>query len=779
MLWTKMPMVVRVALALGLSACGSLALAQDEEKPRDKSALDKPVVAGFDDLDAEGAKDATVDPGLAVEAEAPVKRSWELHRPLRFYSAGPGGETGLVRVREAFGGPPMSIRLSLHGGFFSSGSFLNYLDQVDYSESNVQGQVGLSFTPIEYLEAFVSLRSTSNKNSASRPSLLQTQGDLELGAKGIYPVLPYLGLGLDAAVSFTNGIGDVAPAFDATNFRTGLLVSFDARGLNKDVPLRAHLNAGFILENTSALEGNRELTWVEQYALGINSYHRVALGLGIDAPLAYLDPVGISPFFEFTAEIPIGVSSDDYLNSSLGADAGLGNVVPMRITPGVRVSYLADITLDVAVDIGVGGEKAYLDGVPSTPPWTVWIGLTYAFDPTHKAGPVGPEPALLLGAVTNRADGSPLGGAAITFAGTNTPPAASDFELGRYSADHDFEGTLMVTCSKDGFLPETHEIRVERGERATLDFSLEPDAKEAAPVVATGRVVGRVINASDQMPIPHAIVSFNGAGLTPVATDDLEGKYTSYELAPGLVKLTALKDGFKPLSQEVDVKLGETAILDFALESEVRLASLSGAVTNEKDKPMLAKVQIDGPNPAELTAAADTGAFATQLPVGSYVVKVTAEGYLAKARRFELQENQSVLAEFKLSPRPKTTVVILQANKKKIAVKKKIHFASGKTELRADSNQILDGVIDVLVNHPEITRLRIEGHTDSVGSNNLNEQLSQGRAEAVMNYMYSQGIAEGRLEAKGYGEAKPIAPNSSRRGREQNRRVEFTILDGN
>jgi len=787
--WYKMPMMLRILLAFSLVLGAPAVLAADEEGKKDDeaagksgSSLDAPVVAGFDDLDPEGKKDATVEPAeIGAEAEQPaaeqVDAMWRLHQPLRSYSAAPGGETGLVRVHEAFAGPPMSMRLSLHGGFFSSGTFLNYLDESGYSESHVQGKLGLSFTPIEYVEAFIGLRSTSNKNSASRPQLLQTQGDLTLGAKGIYPVLPYLGIGLDAAVTFTNGIGDVAPAFDATDFRAGLLLSFDARGVDRDVPIRAHLNAGFILENTDALEGNRELTWVEQYALGIGSYHRVALGLALDAPLPYADPVGITPFVEYTVEIPIGVTNDDLVDASLGADTKLFNVVPMRLTPGVRISYLTDISLDVAVDIGIGGEKAYIDGIPSTPPWTVWIGLAYAFDPTRSGGPPAPEPAFLMGKVTNRDDGSPLGGATLTFGGDSTTPVASDFEQGLYTSRHDFDGAIMVTCTRDGFKPETHEIKVERGEQATLDFALQPEpAEPKAPPVTTGRVIGRVVNAADQMPVPFAIISFNGAGLTPVATDDLEGKYATYQMTAGTMKLTAAKDGFKPLSQEVEVKVGESTILDFNLEPSVRRALLSGTVTDHKDKPLVAKVQIDGPEPSELTAAADTGAFSTKLPVGSYVVKVTADGYMAKARRFDLKENQQVMAEFKLSPRPKRKVVILQKNRKKIAVRKKIHFASGKTDLRADANQILDGVVEVMVEHPEITKLRIEGHTDSVGSAALNERLSQGRSESVMNYLTQQGLEPSRLEAKGYGEAKPIAPNNSRRGREQNRRVEFTIL---
>ena len=786
--WYKIPMML--GLTVTLSFASPVAWAQTESggdekgsdagSSDDSSSLDKPVVAGVDKLDGDGQQTEPVEK-IQQEGNGPkgsdvvVDKQYQLHTPLRFYSSSPAGEAGLLRVHEAFAGPPMSIRLSLHGSYFTSGSFLNYLDLSSYTEERMQGQLGISFTPLEYLEIFLGLHSSSNYNSAARPQLLQTQGDLTLGAKGIYPVLPYLGLGLDAAVTFSSGIGELSPSFGGTNFQTSLLLSFDARGLSPEVPLRAHLNAGFILDNTGSLSENRDLSWVEQYALGVNSYNRVALGFGIDAPLGYLAPVAISPFVEYTIQIPVGVTDDDLANSSLGSDATLIDVVPMVLTPGVRVTYLTDVTFDLAVDIGLGGEKAYLDGIPSTAPWTLWFGLTYAFNPMGS-GPVAPERSIIEGTVKN-SDGVPIGGAVITFGGVSTLPVASTESSGKYFSEHDHVGSVMVTCSKEGFMPETHEVSITRGKKTILDFSLMPEEKKKQqPVVTTGKVVGRVVNAADQMPLAFAVISFDLEGLTPVASDELEGKYISYQLQPGTISVTASKEGFKPVTQKVEIKTGETSILDFALESDLKMGTLSGTVMNEKDKPMVAKVSIDGPKKVQLSTSADTGAFSAQVPVGSYVIKVTADGYMAKARRFELKKNQSVMAEFKLSPRPKRKVVILK--KKKIAVRKKIHFASGKTDLRADANQILDGVVEVLVNHPEITKLRIEGHTDSMGSARLNKKLSQGRAESVVNYLVEQGIDASRLEAKGYGESKPIAPNNTRRGREQNRRVEFTILSG-
>ncbi|MEO0232818.1 MAG: OmpA family protein, partial [candidate division WOR-3 bacterium] len=70
-----------------------------------------------------------------------------------------------------------------------------------------------------------------------------------------------------------------------------------------------------------------------------------------------------------------------------------------------------------------------------------------------------------------------------------------------------------------------------------------------------------------------------------------------------------------------------------------------------------------------------------------------------------------------------------------------------------------------------------QGHTDSIGSDSYNMSLSQARAEAVRSYLITRhGIDPARLIARGYGETMPIAPNTSREGRAQNRRVEFVII---
>jgi len=87
-------------------------------------------------------------------------------------------------------------------------------------------------------------------------------------------------------------------------------------------------------------------------------------------------------------------------------------------------------------------------------------------------------------------------------------------------------------------------------------------------------------------------------------------------------------------------------------------------------------------------------------------------------------------------------------------------------------------VAQVLRANPDIQKVRVEGHTDSQGKDAANLDLSQRRANSVRKRLIEkEGIAPERLEAVGYGETKPVDNNKTAKGRENNRRVEFTILE--
>jgi outer membrane protein OmpA-like peptidoglycan-associated protein len=101
-------------------------------------------------------------------------------------------------------------------------------------------------------------------------------------------------------------------------------------------------------------------------------------------------------------------------------------------------------------------------------------------------------------------------------------------------------------------------------------------------------------------------------------------------------------------------------------------------------------------------------------------------------------------------------------------------FATGRAELKEGGTVSLDKLVTFLGEYPD-RGVVIEGHTDDVGSDDMNQSLSQRRADSVRSYLMQKGIQSGRLTASGMGESQPVADNESVGGREQNRRVEIII----
>jgi len=102
-------------------------------------------------------------------------------------------------------------------------------------------------------------------------------------------------------------------------------------------------------------------------------------------------------------------------------------------------------------------------------------------------------------------------------------------------------------------------------------------------------------------------------------------------------------------------------------------------------------------------------------------------------------------------------------------------FDFNKAKIKPESDSLLTEVAKVMTDHPEIKRVRVEGHTDNKGSAPYNLKLSQQRADAVITWLSSHGIAPDRLVAKGMGMTSPLVPNDTELNRALNRRVEFHI----
>ena len=122
---------------------------------------------------------------------------------------------------------------------------------------------------------------------------------------------------------------------------------------------------------------------------------------------------------------------------------------------------------------------------------------------------------------------------------------------------------------------------------------------------------------------------------------------------------------------------------------------------------------------------------------------------------------------------------LVEVNKetREIIILEKVHFETASEQIRGVSHPLLDAVYEVLVQYPEITKVEVQGHTDSRGSDAYNLDLSQRRAGQVREYLVDKGIDPARLTAKGYGETRPLDDRQHEDAWSKNRRVQFQILE--
>jgi outer membrane protein OmpA-like peptidoglycan-associated protein len=133
-------------------------------------------------------------------------------------------------------------------------------------------------------------------------------------------------------------------------------------------------------------------------------------------------------------------------------------------------------------------------------------------------------------------------------------------------------------------------------------------------------------------------------------------------------------------------------------------------------------------------------------------------------------------APAKVAPPPAPKPVAVPPRPARVIVLQGANFGFDSAKLTAETRAILDEQAAVLEKEPGV-RVEIAGHTDSIGPEEYNRELSERRAKAVEDYLISKGISTQRLEPVGYGKSRPIFSNDTKEGRAKNRRVEFNVLE--
>ena len=224
--------------------------------------------------------------------------------------------------------------------------------------------------------------------------------------------------------------------------------------------------------------------------------------------------------------------------------------------------------------------------------------------------------------------------------------------------------------------------------------------------------------------------------------------------------------------------VGNEDIVRIKLKEEVQpdpVVLITGKVFNKKtNEPLGARIDynglIDGKNYGVARTNPVTGEYTIILPYGiNYDFTASAEGFLGVSENLDL----SPIGEYKEIKRDLYLVPIEVGATIRL---NNIFFETGKADLKKESFSELDRVVEFLKDNPNV-KIELSGHTDNVGDKAFNKNLSQKRADTVMQYIISKGINVARLTGKGYGMEKPVADNATEEGRALNRRVEFTILE--
>jgi outer membrane protein OmpA-like peptidoglycan-associated protein len=280
-------------------------------------------------------------------------------------------------------------------------------------------------------------------------------------------------------------------------------------------------------------------------------------------------------------------------------------------------------------------------------------------------------------------------------------------------------------------------------------------------------------------PLPYVEVVLNGPeGKRLSGSTDANGRVTFNKMIPGDYTVSGFLNNINTSVQNIDKNNFETNNnqINITITHNDPRYTLSGLVINKTKNIPEGGVDVNVTNETKRSVItkqsnAGDGIFNAQLEAGSDFTLVGKKAdYISNIERISTKGlNRSATLYVKLE------LGIEEAKVGQSIVLNDIYFEVGKADIDIAFSTDLDKLIQFLKDNPE-TRLEIQGHTDNTGSLNLNNKLSQSRANSVVDYLTKNGIDRNQLIAKGYGSSLPVADNATAEGRTKNRRVVMKVL---
>ncbi len=522
----------------------------------------------------------------------------------------------------------------------------------------------------------------------------------------------------------------------------------------------------------------------------VGIHERVGLGLSMPLFFASLGEAGRNPvgIGDLRVSIPVGIVLPDgdaggfalgvvpHLVVPTGADTryfgsrsvGAGGAVAASYGLG-PVTFQGNLGLDVGPPVGfenVNGGARLTTAVGVTYRATDYmaVGLEHRFDPTLTPNRVvmSESPGELVGSLRGRyASGLHwTGGASV---GTTRGASAAVFRIfagagwtfGKHGVEADTDG--------DGFVDS--EDRCPQ-DAETFNGYLDDDGCPDALATVRHQVRDPVGN-----PLPGVAVRVDGISFgvtdadgTVVIPDRMPESALRIEVEP------APGTGMAPHATELTPRAGEQqslAVLGW-LPGAVKVVtrSVDGVIGD-------ATVSFRGPTEQADAPVGEDGEEIVVLAPGAWTLLVSAPAFGTERRDLTIAPEQTSLVVVEVTLLPP----VVEVTKEEVLILEQILFEFDSATIRPESRKLVEQIASTLTLNPQLKRVEVQGHTDSVGRPAYNLELSQRRVESVVDALVAQGVARERLTAKGYGQSQPIADNATEEGRSQNRRVQFIIVD--
>ncbi len=715
--------------------------------------------------------------GAAAQAPGPSQEADLVHNTWR-------GSVGGIHVKDAAAGQAGTMRVQLGLRFFAGKSVLEEGDR--YALAG--GALSLSYTLTDYLELFGAVEGHSARHSESSPELLQVLGDIHVGAKGHYRVLPWLAFGGDLSLHFLNAVGDLGILARSTGVSLGTNITADLRRLEgRHVPFIARFGAHYRFDNSARLvqdvearrfagldgetlpgfETRHLVTPRERLTLGIQRVDTMNLGVGFEAPFEVTRPdFVLAPIFEWQWAIPVNRQGYNcpFVADAPGSDRPRGGgdgclavqglkAATMDLTVGLRVTPpVRGLSTFLAADIGVTGTRTFVRELSPNLPFVVMLGVAYAYDtrapvvapsermPAPERAPL-PSAARMLVQI-NDADGEVVSAARLDFDGQDADGSRAFYTLASDSAGRVVTpllrpGRYAATLTHPDYTPGSCAFAVPDASQLEVDeaASARTDDADSAESTAASRLLR-----TTSLPFPNASL----LSVTCRVGPRVESRSEPERARGGALLTVDVAGEGKPLAR-----------VRIELEAEGPEAPVSTNMELLTDSRGRAKGEAIAP--------------------GTYRLTLSKEGYFDRSMVLALVDDSTQTVVATLVRRPARAQVKVDA--RGIVTQRRFSFATGSSELGAANYPLLFELAEVLRAHPELGRVEIQGHTDNVGKADLNLKLSQARAEAVRTWLIEEGGVDARrLVARGYGDARPLVPNLTPANRRRNRRVHFAPM---